>query len=722
MDFDEDPAVAVTSTDDVAARSAVHFVMDHFDELYADSLERLLDGDRNVFLTGSQGTGKTTLTVRIIERMYRKGEAMICAGSTGAAVQNLMAVAREEMAAAVDDGAMSANLRDILLPATIHKVMGFGCKEVKWHKELEVADATRMEKTSEFMSRYSKKWSKAKKRFLASAPRQRQHWEQRRKRRRLLRQQLLKQPVSNEQQHQQGQKPTPSSRPLPLLTRRPPEQREGDKSLELALECDLPAFLFASRVLVDEISMLSAFLIDLFDQVARWWTGNTDGPFGDAFSLLYIGDFQQMPPISNDYLFKHPKWKLPTFVGGYVDVVLYLEVNIRQREDFRYAKMLERMARNAMKSEDETLFREAVIAGGPTAMRDPLSLPGVLRVFNKRDECKTFSKKVLEQAVAEGVSEIRLESASRWPMSKKKVQAIYGVDKVRSTWEKHVQEVNKEVCFEFFDGCPVFLRRNLDVSRGLVNGSRGVLVSQDEHGNPIVDFEGAVGEFLVERISAEVYLDDYSQRERAAIESGYMEEQVGRPLVKAEYLVHPLSTGLATTPWGTQGKTLTAVAYEPPVTDDSWVPSQAIYVVSSRVQTLGGHESSRRVCTRAASVELSSAAAAMSVTEQEKRERGEMNLSPETAASSDYFLGDRQFRGLFLSRFAPLSTYVDPAVVGYLKELREKKKNNSVIISLEDDYVRHHRHRRHRRRHRSKGEDDECNPATSSVRKHHKRQ
>lgn len=173
---------------------------------------------------------------------------------------------------------------------------------------------------------------------------------------------------------------------------------------------------------------------------------------------------------------------------------------------------------------------------------------------------------------------------------------------------------------------------------------------------------------------------------------------------------------------GPQGKTLTAVAYEPPVTDDSWVPSQAIYVVSSRVQTLGGHESSRRVCTRAASVELSSAAAAMSVTEQEKRERGEMNLSPETAASSDYFLGDRQFRGLFLSRFAPLSTYVDPAVVGYLKELREKKKNNSVIISLEDDYVRHHRHRRHRRRHRSKGEDDECNPATSSVRKHHKRQ
>ena len=50
-------------------------------------------------------------------------------------------------------------------------------------------------------------------------------------------------------------------------------------------------------LIIDEVSMLSASLFDLLDDIAKAAKGNKD-PFGGV-QLILVGDFLQLPPIIN---------------------------------------------------------------------------------------------------------------------------------------------------------------------------------------------------------------------------------------------------------------------------------------------------------------------------------------------------------------------------------------------------------------------------------------
>ena len=195
----------------------------------ADAVERFLEDGRNVFLTGSQGTGKTTVTYETLRRLSVKGWRVICNASTGVAVQNL--TPPDDRASGIrraegekDCDYSMARVAAKWFAATVHRAWAFGWREVRW-LEAHGADNRNVDG---FMGSYKKKWRPSRERYRRNGQRQRHPQEQR--------------------------------------------QEERDETL--------PAFLSGDVVVIDETSMLSGFLLRVLDRVARWWTGAENSAFG----------------------------------------------------------------------------------------------------------------------------------------------------------------------------------------------------------------------------------------------------------------------------------------------------------------------------------------------------------------------------------------------------------------------------------------------------------
>ncbi len=60
-------------------------------------------------------------------------------------------------------------------------------------------------------------------------------------------------------------------------------------------------------IVIDEVSMISASLLELIDFILRKASGY-DEPFGGV-QLIFTGDFLQLPPINDKFAFESPFWK-----------------------------------------------------------------------------------------------------------------------------------------------------------------------------------------------------------------------------------------------------------------------------------------------------------------------------------------------------------------------------------------------------------------------------
>ena len=146
----------------------------------ADAVERFLEDGRNVFLTGSLGTGKTTVNYEILRRLSVKGWRLICNASTGVAVQNLTppddgasGIRRGEGEKDCDDS--TARVAAKWFAATVHRAWAFGWREVRW-LEAHGADNKNVDG---FMGSYKKKWRPSRERYRRNGQRQRHPQEQR---------------------------------------------------------------------------------------------------------------------------------------------------------------------------------------------------------------------------------------------------------------------------------------------------------------------------------------------------------------------------------------------------------------------------------------------------------------------------------------------------------------------------------------------------------------
>lgn len=224
-------------------------------------------------------------------------------------------------------------------------------------------------------------------------------------------------------------------------------------------------------LIIDEVSMMNSIFFELIEEVARLVRGN-DNPFG-GMQVVLLGDFYQLPPVGKDcsFCFESKRWK------EVISESVILHEVMRQKDPI-FQKVLSEVRVNKLSEETINIIQSRVgiepdISSGivPTIL---YSTKRSVDKINKEEFNKLPDENVLEY------------------------ETIYELDGERITkmkdddFERYKEIVDKENNYEkilqLSIGAQVMLLKNIDQDKGLVNGSRGVVIGFNSLDIPHVKF------------------------------------------------------------------------------------------------------------------------------------------------------------------------------------------------------------------------------------------
>jgi ATP-dependent DNA helicase PIF1 len=208
---------------------------------------------------------------------------------------------------------------------------------------------------------------------------------------------------------------------------------------------------------IDEISMVSDWLLNLLDQMGRK-ARQIDAPFG-GLQVIFCGDFLQLPPIEGSFCFKSEAWNQA------ISKCFSLQHVYRQGSDAEFAEILNAIRTGTASSDQLALLQQQ----GETAAIDQDIQPTILYPLRSSVELENLAK--LEALPGEIYQFVAQDSGI----------ASYFEEKKVCSW------TNAPTILKLKIGAQVVLLRNLDIPGKLVNGSRGIIVGFDGS-NPFVRF------------------------------------------------------------------------------------------------------------------------------------------------------------------------------------------------------------------------------------------
>ena len=225
-------------------------------------------------------------------------------------------------------------------------------------------------------------------------------------------------------------------------------------------------------LIIDEISMLSLPLFERLHDLACIIRGN-DRSFG-GIQLVVSGDFCQLPPINakGQFCFHSSIWDLCKFK------VAYLTETIRQAAS-QFSKLLQdiRLGMCTHEAAQLLLSRKKSWESFDNVAQDEIK-PTML--FAKNKDVDRINETELKDLITTGKQYKEYEVTKI--VDKNTLLDEKKIDKLTDFLIKDIEKL----CFSV--SSQVMLTRNLDVKSGLVNGSRGVIESFDDDGDPVVKF------------------------------------------------------------------------------------------------------------------------------------------------------------------------------------------------------------------------------------------
>mmetsp|Transcript_7455 Transcript_7455/g.16312 ORF Transcript_7455/g.16312 Transcript_7455/m.16312 type:complete len:731 (-) Transcript_7455:92-2284(-) len=213
-------------------------------------------------------------------------------------------------------------------------------------------------------------------------------------------------------------------------------------------ECDV--------LVIDEVSMMPGQFLDKLNFVAQR-ARNNPSIFG-GLQLLVCGDFFQLPPVNLNkcsFAFEAACW------GDVITSSILLKQIFRQNGDQRLMKILNEARVGELSSESAQILRTHSTVGGLGRMRSDVG---------EEDEIKPT---LLESRNAQ-VDRANAQEMAKLPGQLRKFKSR---DKcVTRTYERLLQHCQAPETLELKIGAQVILLKNLEPDKGLVNGSRGVIV------------------------------------------------------------------------------------------------------------------------------------------------------------------------------------------------------------------------------------------------------
>ena len=307
-------------------------------------------------------------------------------------------------------------------------------------------------------------------------------------------------------------------------------------------------------IIIDEISMVSSWMLDHIDYALRVW-GNSEKPFGGK-QMLLIGDCFQLPPIAENDEVKQKyfeRWDNSFFFAAHVfENVKMSSVQLkkiyRQKDDVAFIHMLNRIRKCQEGYEKDIEF-----------LNDNCLIEKRFGTTNVPEECLLLTTKNND---AEKFNTLRMNNLQQ-----------------KGAWSKTFNgEVTGKFNFEHFltpkildlcIGAKIMVTKNIS-SQNLANGDMGKVV---DFGSDYVDVEikGKRCRINKERWQSLKYSWNEKTKSIQQIEEG-------------SFIQIPLKLGWAVTIHKSQGLTLDSVAIQ---AVDAWDSGQ-VYVALSRARNLSG--------------------------------------------------------------------------------------------------------------------------------------
>lgn len=231
--------------------------------------------------------------------------------------------------------------------------------------------------------------------------------------------------------------------------------RRNQKSMKNWLCTDL--------LIIDEISMMTAELLDKLNELGKKIRGNKK-PFG-GIQILLVGDFYQLPPVVKNgetmrFAFESDAWK--------ETITTSIELTLIQRQkDETFHKILKEARVGALSKESCEILR---------------SREGLNWKENKIRPTLLFPRRAEVDMIND--SNLRALTGRRYTFKAKLAydgKVPHGFSESDEGFQRIVKSFDSDAAYnielELMVGAQVMLIANIDPEGGLVNGSRGVITS-----------------------------------------------------------------------------------------------------------------------------------------------------------------------------------------------------------------------------------------------------
>ena len=246
-----------------------------------------------------------------------------------------------------------------------------------------------------------------------------------------------------------------------------------------------------NTLIIDEISMMSAATFDKIEAIARGVRGkeNAGKPFG-GLQVICVGDFFQLPPVvksggasgpnaGSNPLFAFESTTWPTVIKH----TIMLETIYRQR-DPTFQKILEEARHGNLSEESVVALQERTTASWKKRTIKPTL------IFTKRAVVDDINKRNID-VLKDPKYTYNVRTRIAPTNTIKGVQVLKEDEPiVKDAVAKLDNDANYIPSLTLCKKAQVMLIKNLDIKRGLVNGSRGVVT--DFH--PVVMSESVVSQ------------------------------------------------------------------------------------------------------------------------------------------------------------------------------------------------------------------------------------
>jgi ATP-dependent DNA helicase PIF1 len=311
---------------------------------------------------------------------------------------------------------------------------------------------------------------------------------------------------------------------------------------------------FTEILIIDEMSMIQEILFTKLDRIGKAIRGRPDLPFG-GIQVILSGDFYQIPPVDNKgghphklFAFESTSWQA---MFPRKESIVHFDTIFRQRDPV-FRAILQDMRVGVCTEESQAVLRARCIPA-------PVQASGIkpTRIFSKRLDVAVVNQ--MELALLPGEEKMwratwSVDPPAPWVTSAMVTNRLDMVDK----------NGQYDVELRLRVGAQVVMKKN-DKDRGLVNGSRGIVLSLNDGGNPVVRFLNG-SEFTIVPASWEV----------GKVEGTDID------IIRTQI---PLRLAYAATVHSSQGQTLDFAEVD---LGSSIFEAGQAYVAASRLQTIEG--------------------------------------------------------------------------------------------------------------------------------------